>query len=131
MFLCTLLVYSLGALCSFFIYILFLPIKKKKKKNLKAPVFASKLNTLNFEQFLGSSSICELIPSVIVDGELRKGEREGGGVFLYFPLFKNTLLRLWVDSQCHRQRRVERGEGYFHFFFLFKNTPPQRLWIDS
>ena len=48
----------------------------REKGYLKVLVFASKLNTLNREQFLESSSICGLIPSVVVDGELGERERE-------------------------------------------------------
>ena len=67
------------------------PLREKERERpsergyLKVPVFASKLNTLNCEQFLGSSNVCGLIPSVIIDGELRKGEREGWGIFIFSP----------------------------------------------
>ena len=45
-------------------------------------------------------SVYGLIPSVIVDGELREGERERGGVgyFLYF-----SLSQLSVDDDTRNQ----------------------------
>ena len=55
---------------------------------LKVPVFASKLNTLNHEQFLWSSNVFRLISSVFVDGELR----ERGGVFLKREKYKKKNL---------------------------------------